>query len=77
MLPEPHLAFAWRAFHDLSGDRALGYGTVGRIPFTAVDRYAARFGVSGADEFERFFALVRAMDIAFVDWATAKAGEGK
>lgn len=62
------LLFVWRAFHDLSGDRQTGM-SVGRIPFSSVDRYAARFGVDDRDDFERFMGLIRAMDLAFVEWA--------
>lgn len=67
------LLFTWRAFHDLSGDRAAGMA-VGRIPFTAIDRYAARFGIDGRDEFERFMFLIRSMDVAFVEWAGKRPG---
>lgn len=68
----PDLAFTWRAFHDLSGDRQVGMA-VGRIPFTAIDRYAARFGIDARDDFERFMFLIRAMDVAFVEWAGKQA----
>ena len=63
----------WHAFGALSGDRALGdAGRIGQIPFLAVDRYAARFGPHDADEFERFFTLLRRMDAAYIEWAAAK-----
>lgn len=65
------LAFAWRAFHDLSGDRQMGM-SLGRIPFTAIDRYADRFGIHATDEFERFMGLIRSMDVAFVEWVGAQ-----
>jgi len=65
------LVFIWRAFHDLSGDRQSGM-SVGRIPFLAIDRYATRFGVDDRDEFERFMSLIRAMDVAFIEWIGAQ-----
>lgn len=52
----------WEAFHALGGDRQLGL-VVGPIPFGAVDRYAARMGIAGRDEFARFHALITAMDV--------------
>ena len=56
-----HLLPLWEAFHALAGDRQLGL-VVGPIPFAALDRYAARMGIADRDEFERFHALIRAMD---------------
>ena len=73
--PRPDLAFTWRAFHDLSGDRYMTMGMgPGRISFMAIDRYAARFGIDARDDFERFMFLIRAMDVAFVEWAGKQAG---
>ncbi|MDR7036108.1 hypothetical protein J2X36_000844 [Methylobacterium sp. BE186] len=60
-LPE-HLTFVWDAFWDLSNDRALGFGVVGPIPWSSIDRYAGRVGVSDPEEFERLSRLIRAMD---------------
>jgi len=74
--PREDLLFVWRAFHDLSGDRPIGMGGAGRIPFTAIDRYAARFGIDARDEFERFMALIRAMDLEFVGWMGRKVEKG-
>lgn len=64
-LPE-RLEFVWDAFWALTGDRAMGFGSIGRITFLSIDRYAARFGVEGREEFERFMTVIRAMDRAFV-----------
>ena len=52
----------WRAFWDLNGDRTVGFGGVGPVPFLAIDRYAERFGMIGAEPFEEFFMLIKAMD---------------
>lgn len=40
--------------------------SVGPIPWSSIDRYAARFGFDAADEFERFAKLIRMMDGAFL-----------
>jgi hypothetical protein len=37
----------------------------GPIPFSAIDRYAARYGIDDADEFERFLNVIMAMDGEF------------
>ena len=58
----PHLTFYLEAFFALSPDRHEG----GAIPFSAVDRYAARYGLDDVDEFERFRTLIRALDDAFL-----------
>lgn len=43
-------------------------GGCGYIPFVAIDRYAARYGIVGVDEFERFQTLLRQMDDAYLSW---------
>jgi hypothetical protein len=60
-----HLQFVWEAFWRLSPDRQIGF-SVGPIPFTAIDRYAVRFGPEDVDAFDRLFELIRAMDVEFV-----------
>lgn len=52
------------AFRALSGDRAMGFGAVGSIPFMAIDRYAERYDI---EDFERFHRLIRAMDAAYIE----------
>lgn len=59
----PELRPVWRGFIALCSDRPPD----GRIPFTAIDRYAARYGIDDPDEFERFHTLLVAMDQAFVE----------
>lgn len=76
----PHLVFHSEAFAALSTDRPLGaLGGVGAIPWTALDRYAARHGIDDPDEFERFQRLIRAQDRAYLGHMaeTAKAKGGK
>jgi hypothetical protein len=55
---------AWQAFGRMAGDRAIGMGAVGRIAFTAIDRYAERYGV---EDFETFHRLVMALDGAYTE----------
>jgi hypothetical protein len=40
--------------------------SVGPIPFAAIDAYATRYGIDGEDDFDRFLALIRAMDSELV-----------
>jgi len=40
----------------------------GPIPFSAIDRYAGRYGIDGIDAFERFRELIRAMDDEYYRW---------
>lgn len=56
-----HLLIYWGAFMDLAHDRQVFMGGVSQIPFTAIDRWASRFGVEG-DAFGRLLRLIRAMD---------------
>jgi hypothetical protein len=69
----PYLTSIWNAFLALSGDRQVGAaGSVQRIPFTAIDRYAERYGIDNGDEFERFHALMSRLDAAYLQWAATK-----
>lgn len=63
----PHLQFHYVAFWELSTDRQIGFG-IGPLPWSAIDRYAGRFGIDDPDEFDRFKRLMRAMDRAFLGW---------
>lgn len=60
------------AFHDLSGDRQIGFGAVGSITFTAIDRYAERHGIEG-DDFERLKLLIKELDGVFLDHVQKRA----
>ena len=55
------LLFYMEAFNELSTTRSVGFG-VGPIPWTALDRYAVRYGVK---DFDRFVFLIRHMDDSF------------
>lgn len=62
---EPELAFAWSAFWDLCGDRQIGFGSLGPVFWTALDRWAERHGISDPDEFDRLLYRVRVLDDAW------------
>lgn len=60
--------WAWDAFHDLSSSRTNGgMGSVGMIPYTAVDAYARRHGIRG-ERFDELLHLVRAMDATYLNF---------
>lgn len=40
---------------------------VGNIPWDAFDRYAVRHGITGADEYEEFYYMIREMDAAYIE----------
>lgn len=59
-IPPPY-AHYWEAFHALSRDRAMGFGP-GPIPWSAIDRYATRIGLTDPDAFADLAAVVMAVD---------------
>lgn len=63
--PQVPLRLAWvmEAFHELGTCRPIGM-SVGAIPWTAIDQYAANEGI--ADR-ERFRILIRTLDATFLD----------
>jgi hypothetical protein len=72
---EPYLGFVWDAFRELCSDRPVsGMGSVSAIPFSAIDRYAARVGLLDIDAFSRFLILIRRMDAAYLDHIKKAAG---
>lgn len=66
-------AFAHGAFHELSSDRQSGFG-IGPIPWSSINAYAQRYGISDTDEFDVFAAMIRVMDNIFVAHHAAKKG---
>jgi hypothetical protein len=54
----PHLSFFYNAFWILLSDRLVENGP---IPFSAIDRFAGRYGVSDIESFERFRVLINRM----------------
>lgn len=71
---DPVASFYWQAFTDLAGDRPLGM-VAGPIPFLACERYAARYGIDDIDEFERFCAVIRALDAEYLRSAAKEKDE--
>lgn len=62
----PGLEHYWEAFDDLSTERAPpGWGPPGRIPWTAIHRYAMAHGYHG-DAYLDLKEVVKAMDEAFM-----------
>jgi len=69
------LAFYWTAWRELSTDRETGM-SLGRIPFTAIAKYAECYGIlPEIDAFDRFRVIIRAMDSEFIAVSSAKPGE--
>lgn len=66
---EIHLQWVLSAFNDLSTDRPVSMGGLLPIPWTSADRYAQRHGIA---DFERFWALLRRLDSAFLDMSATK-----
>ena len=71
---EPHLKFVWAAFWELCHDRPVTMGGAGGIPFSSIDRYAARAGIDDPDHFARFLQLIRRMDAAYLPHVNKREG---
>lgn len=67
-----HLLPVWKGFWAISSDRQIGFGGVGPIQFSSLDRYATRYGIDSVDEFDRFTTLIRAMDGVFLEQMNRK-----
>lgn len=50
----------------------MGGGQVMAIPFTAIDRYAARVGIDDPDEFALLARLIGEMDAEYLSFVNAK-----
>lgn len=83
----PGAEFAWAAFWRLNADRpylvtgfAVPMGATiiepraGRIPFSAIDGYAKRYGIEGAD-FDVMLSLVEACDTEYLAVQAEQAKE--
>lgn len=77
----------WSAFWMLHGDRPMvtqGFGSPmgatiiesmpGRIPFSAIDCYARRFGIAG-EAFDRLLLLVSEIDREYLNAAAERTRE--
>ena len=60
------------AWCELTNDRPLGMGGAGHIPFSSIDRYAARFGPDDQDDFAFFMRALRAMDVLYLETVNKK-----
>lgn len=60
------LGWIWEAWTDLTTCRHYTMGGPGPIPWTAIDQYAARHGVTGTD-YELLVSAIRAMDGAYME----------
>ena len=69
----PGLALFLQAFEVLSPSRPSGGFGLGAIPFEAIDRYARRFGVDDAEDFDDLCRFVRALDGEYLAWAAAES----
>lgn len=64
-----HIYTAWSELRD---DRHFGaMGGMGRIHFTAIDRYAERFGIAG-EAFDDLLLFIRAIDDEYLLIASEK-----
>lgn len=60
----PALVPALQALRDLEGERTLGYGVVGLIPWRAILAYAQEYHIPDR---ERFIELVQTGDVALLE----------
>lgn len=61
------LDFYYRAFGELNTCRGFGF-QAGPIPWTAIQAFASTYEIFGVDFF-RFQTLIRAMDVAYLNYA--------
>lgn len=66
----PELEWVYKAYAELAGSR---HTPGGPVPFEAADRYADRHGI---DDFDSFWALIRAMDRAYQEHLDRERGSG-
>ncbi|WP_043749054.1 phage tail assembly chaperone [Methylobacterium nodulans] len=66
-------ATAWDCFWDLTGERPLGFGAVGQIPWSTIAAWADRHGIHCNDQFERLKRLVVALDRRWLEHLRASA----
>jgi hypothetical protein len=55
------------AFYDLSSDRALGFGSMGQIPWSSIDRWCVRHDVWG-EQRSRLIELIKRLDLAYMQY---------
>lgn len=60
-----HLEFYWTAFQRLSSCRNYGPSSVGPVPWTAMDQYADRYGIT-FNEYDDFITIMEGLDQVFL-----------
>ncbi len=58
-------------FWELSTDRSIGFGCLGPIPWTSVDRYARQWCTTDV-EYEDFLFFIRKLDTVFLELKNEK-----
>lgn len=70
---EDHLAPVWTAFWDLQGERRISpSGMVRPLPWTAVERWAERFGWADPDGFDWLWSRLQGLDRDYLDFEAAR-----
>lgn len=72
----PGASWVLRAFWELSTERQSGFGA-GPIPFSAVMRWAERYGPTDLDPFDDFLHLIREMDDVFLGKSSTATPDDK
>lgn len=61
----PGASDVYAAFWELSSDRQIGFST-GPVPWSSIDRWLERRGVTDAAEAQTFIRLIREMDEVYL-----------
>jgi hypothetical protein len=74
---KPWHAFYWHVWHSLRYDRPYAGADGAEYPiyWTAIDRYATRYGIDGED-FDRLVRFVSEIDTAFINMRRSQASTG-
>ena len=64
----------YNAWIELSTSRPSNGMGLSPIPFSALDRYAERYGLGDLDDFELFRRAIRAMDSIYLPWKPPTEG---
>lgn len=69
---EPGLAFYYDIFSKLTTSRLPVQGGIGAIPYAAISGYCRDEGIDDVDTREDVFYHVERLDVAYIQWQTAK-----
>ena len=68
-LTNSYQTFVITAFDELSTDRVLSFGAIGAIPWSAIDRYAERYCLTGDDiAYDDFVYHIRLLDDVWIKY---------